>query len=395
MGFDFAMQYLIFFFTFLGNMPSSAQQSCYMNCNCSGTEISCDGAPKDILNGTPPKSNITKLILINMELENDVSLMKFLENLTQLQYIDLSLNQLTEIPKLDNLATLNNLVLRHNKIENLPKELADIEFKNLTIDLSENPINCNCTTVYIVEKTQEIKYKGICTQQNIKINELNHTMVDCDPCSINNGGCSLIKTCIAENALNVVCICNNGFTGDFCQISPTNPVPCKINNCLNGGVCFHVENTNSTFCECVSTDYSGDFCQNKTRNETTRKTTLSLNAITAIIVSLLVLLFVIVFGYWYCVHLRPKRRRMRESRKKKAKNSFDSQNSIVNYYLQNEGYFHDESTSIPNSPKESEENSYPHDPAHNRWLHGRRRCSTILEEKASREGSCMDENEKK
>ena len=325
------MQPLIVFITLLVNMPSSKQQSCYTNCTCSETVFSCNGAPKDILNYMASKGNITKLSLVNMELESGSALTTFLENFRKLQYLDLSLNQLTELPKLDHLTTLNSLVLRHNKIENLPKELINLKFKNLTIDLTENPINCNCTTVYIVEKTQETIYKGICAQQNIEIKKLNSTVINCDPCSINNGGCSLIRTCIAENALEAICICPNGFSGDFCQIPPTipHPVPCKVNNCLNGGACFYFKNTNSTICECVS-PYTGDICENKT----TRKTNLDSKAIVAIIVSLLFLILAIVLGYWYCVHLRPKRRRMRETRKKKAKNSFDSQNSIVNYYLQ-------------------------------------------------------------
>lgn len=87
--------------------------------------------------------------------------------------------------------------------------------------------------------------------------------------------CSFHGMCVYSNLTNLVCVCNQNYTGSTCSISLN---ACATNPCINGGSCvtkYATDNTTSSLaysfeCQC-SKSYTGVYCQtpvNQCINET-------------------------------------------------------------------------------------------------------------------------------
>ena len=291
------------------------------NCHTTKTSATCNRAPKTILSRIP--SNITHLTLFEMDLQCGTALNANLTRLKKLEYLNVSENRLDTFPlsPIKALASLTNVILRGNLITTLPVKLATIN-RNITIDVSQNPIQCTCATVYIVEKSTTVKLIGHCDHPiKSALNLLNSTILNCHPCLLDNGNC-LHGRCMQSDALTCTCLCTPGFTGRFCSV-PMIQRECDQNECKNGGTCFVQSLDNSTFCAC-SPGTNGEFCQ-ITSKETNEEDS---NIIVAIVVPIFILLVIIAIGCWYYTNLHPKKRRLRSDRKRKQKNSTSSNNEL-------------------------------------------------------------------
>ena len=305
------------------NSQQQQQQQQQLPPNChttTKTTVICQNVPDTVISLVP--LNTTHLSLSEMNHVNGTSLDTELSRLTNLQYLNISENKFIDtIPfkALNNLINLTSLILRGNSIKSFPIELKDIN-RNIIIDVSENPIQCTCTTVYIVEKSTTVELIGQCSEPfKTALNSLNSSILNCDPCSNknNNRNCLNGGDCINIDALTSKCQCLPSFTGPYCT-TPVRQQECAKNNCQNGGTCYTDTFDSSTFCACLS-GTTGDQCQIMTSEKPNDGD--DSNIIIAVVVPVSVLFVLIAIGCWYFVNIRPKRRRLRSNRKTKQKDS--------------------------------------------------------------------------
>nr|XP_054751646.1 fibropellin-1-like [Lytechinus pictus] len=89
-------------------------------------------------------------------------------------------------------------------------------------------------------------------------------------CEIGDGNTPIcaVNTCFGRGTCDdsgnaVRCVCNEGYTGQFCQTTVSSS-QCSGFVCLNGGSCFQSTITGEFICTCVS-GFTGDRCENDTR----------------------------------------------------------------------------------------------------------------------------------
>ena len=296
-------------------LQQQQQQQLPPNCRTTSTTVTCQNASDTVISLVP--LNTTRLTLFEMNLVSGTALDTELSRLTNLQYLNISKNKLVnKVPlnALKNLTNLTSVILRDNSIKTLPTELASlVHSKSITIDVSENLIQCTCTTVYIVEKST-VKLVGQCNEPfQTPLNSLNTTILNCDPCSDNK---CFHGDCINIDALTSKCHCFPSFTGAYCTV-PIVQQECQQNNCQNGGTCYIQNFDSSTFCACRP-GTTGELCQVMTSAQSGDGDS---DTIVAAVVPVSVILVLVAVGCLYCVYIRPKRLRLRSNSKRKQKNS--------------------------------------------------------------------------
>ncbi|CAF0703504.1 unnamed protein product [Brachionus calyciflorus] len=103
------------------------------------------------------------------------------------------------------------------------------------------------------------------TEPEVPTSEL--TACNPNPCQ-NHGSCLTY-----ENGNFYGCLCQLGYSGKFCEISPVSTIvpqdPCEPNPCFNNGVCILTLDGQFAGCFCKKSEYSGLYCQNYIPSTTT------------------------------------------------------------------------------------------------------------------------------
>lgn len=301
--------------TFLLLYQISTLCTCPTPCNCTTKAdnqqtINCSGVDINTLD-ISMLTNVTSLILSNVNLNDDALLKTKVMNLTRIKELDLSSNHFQDLPKQTAtlLKHLMKLVLKNNSIALLSEDVIELS-KNFEIDLTDNPINCNCSTVSIISKSNKLNLIGNCSSpQNrgeaIELKQLKASTLDCDPCN-NNGPC-IFGICVVVDAVEFKCNCTDDIIGRLCnQVLTPAPDACTIGSvCKNGGTCIAHGPTNYT-CVCPS-HTSGIRCQLVESNS------FDDDLIIAIIVTGIVFVLVGISAYVYFKKIKPKRRKRRKS----------------------------------------------------------------------------------
>ena len=287
--------------------------------------------------------NTTHLTLHQMNFTRAGNLDTLLRHLTKLKYLNISDSKLDEFPIhfLKKSASLTTFILSDNSIKMLPIKLATLK-RAVLIDVSQNPIECTCTTVYVVEKlSSTVKLVGSCNSPvKTPLNSLKSSnILNCNPCE--SKGTCLHGTCMQLDALNAKCLCFPGFTGQHCRQTLKQTIilnqQCGNDKCQNGGTCIVQSSDNVPICICPL-GKTGEFCKlNETSTfPTTSPRSNDSNTIVGVTIGVAIFFAIVVFVTWYCSRIRPKRRRMRSERKMKRKNSTGSKTDIcahVSVYL--------------------------------------------------------------
>lgn len=256
-------------------------------------------------------TNATVLILSNVNLgdddSDDVLLKNKLMDLQSLRVLDLSNNNFTDLPKqtIEVLQGLTKLVMRKNAIVSITNFIAELSRK-IRIDLSHNPIHCNCSTINVLSDGDMANLIGNCTPpfQNIELKNVNIMTLDCDPCR-KNGPC-VDGICQTLDAVNFKCECSdNNIRGKYCD-EPEN-ICLTGTFCRNGGTCISNSTTNYT-CLCPAGS-SGSNCQVIGIEESDG------NIIIAIIVPAITFILLAIVAYVYFKKIKPAREVIRSKRK--------------------------------------------------------------------------------
>lgn len=114
---------------------------------------------------------------------------------------------------------------------------------------------------------------------------------------------SILGTCIPLDHTNFECHCENGHTGIHCQDPPNY---CINVTCLNHGICRSSSSSSGYTCECLTSDYSGRYCEDVTRSLIVRQYVSKTFGYIAIIALVVVAAFVAIMDILkYCFGIDP------------------------------------------------------------------------------------------